>query len=109
MSFRKSGKRLILLGRTSGDPGATYGEEPTGQKYHNILPVLPLHHAADGLDCVDGISQGFVDADADVDIEERLAICTIDGEVNESEAHAIMRRQINVTENHGNDADRERS
>lgn len=93
VSFRKSGKRLIILGRTSGDPDATYGEAPTGRNVHNILPELPLHHAADGLDGVGGISQASADADAAAEIEERLAICTIDGGLSEAEAQAVARRE----------------
>ena len=112
VAFRKSGKRLIILGRTSGNPGAIYGEATTNHKDCNILAELPLHHVPDGLDGADGISQGSTDADIEAEMEERLAICTIDGGVNESEAHAIVRQQIgeiDATEVHGNDTHSERN
>ena len=62
---------------------------------------MPLHHTVDGVDGVGGISQASADADAEAEMEERLAICTVEGGLSEAEARTIA-------EDHRNDTGSER-
>ncbi len=100
VSFYKSGKRLIYIGRISAEPGAVCDGQPAGSESPNELVKLPLHHTSDGLDDVDGVLQDSVDTD--VDMEERLAICTIDGGLSEAEAQATAEGRSNDTDGERN-------
>ena len=94
VGFRRSGKRLIFLGRRpvgfdAGDaePSKTpLLDKPSGEK--------TLQPGMDGVDCIDGGKQAATESDAAFGHSERMAICTIHGGLSENAAEAVAKQQF---------------
>ena len=103
VDFSRSGKRLIHLGRISDgsdDVGAAPAADRPGDKalFENDLPP-----PEDGLDGLDGVSPTFsesqvqrlTEAEREA-LDERIAVCTIDGGLPEPAAEDIAQAQIDT-------------
>jgi hypothetical protein len=97
VDFRRSGKRLIFLGRRAVGLDAS-GAGPSGVAvsgkscFENTLQL-----GLDGLDCMDGREQTAAESDAAFGHDERMAICTIDGGLSEEAAAVVARQQFGNT------------
>ena len=97
VDFRRSGKRLIFLGRGAVGTDAS-GGGPSGIAVADKSCIQnTLQFGLDGLDCMDGREQTAAESDAAFGHDERMAICTIDGGLSEEAAEAVARRQFDST------------
>jgi hypothetical protein len=98
VTFSKSGKRFIHLGRISDAVGAAPAADRPGDNalFNNDLPP-----SEDGVDGMDGVTPAFSERQVQLlneaereTFEERMAISTVAGRLSETAAEAIAWAQI---------------
>ena len=94
VDFRRSGKRLIFLGRGPGGLDARDAEPSNTAYIDKSFWESTLQLGPDGLDCMDGSEQTAAERDAAFEYDERMAICTIDGGLSEDAAEVVARQQF---------------